>query len=205
MKTSCFPVLGVLLSATGTAAGERVEARGRKADPPMATDVAVLTAALEHLSAEKRITWDGPYHPERRRILLHKASGGPMGVPSDQQMDSDTRNEAWMVPRDVAGDLRRRNTASVSLVGPSFGNYVSLIDVVKLLKSRNLRTVHRPVEYPDAKGYATAWLPGYSRDGTQAVARFRFGPTAHGATATYLLARRKDRWEVVKHALAYYV
>jgi hypothetical protein len=52
-------------------------------------------------------------------------------------------------------------------------------------------------EYPDARGYVSPMLPGYSLDGLTACLFFRFGPTPHGALGCYLLRRVKGRWEVV--------
>ncbi len=60
-------------------------------------------------------------------------------------------------------------------------------------------------KYPQALGYVIAWLPGYAADGQSAVFRARFGPTAHGATLTYLLTRKDGRWTVVWRKTRFYV
>jgi hypothetical protein len=54
------------------------------------------------------------------------------------------------------------------------------------------------------RAYVSAWLPGYSQDGRSAVVRFWFGPSAHGAIATYRLTRKGGHWKIDWHKLAYY-
>jgi hypothetical protein len=58
--------------------------------------------------------------------------------------------------------------------------------------------------YPDALAAVYLWLPGYSEDKSQAVVRFHFDPTSHGATATYLVVKEGDSWKVKERKLAYY-
>ena len=36
------------------------------------------------------------------------------------------------------------------------------------------------------------------------VVRFGFGPTAHGATGTFLLKKTAHSWEIIQKYLAYY-
>ena len=42
------------------------------------------------------------------------------------------------------------------------------------------------------------------KDGQEAVLRAWFGPTAHGATVTYMLAKKDGRWKVVWRKVTYY-
>jgi hypothetical protein len=53
-------------------------------------------------------------------------------------------------------------------------------------------------------GYAIAWLPAYSEDAKTALVRVYFGPTPHGATATYLLVRQNGEWTIKWRRTAYY-
>lgn len=61
-------------------------------------------------------------------------------------------------------------------------------------------------QYPKARGYVEANLPGYSRDGRTAVVLFTSGPRAHpdlgyADTGTYLLRKLKGRWEIVERSI----
>jgi hypothetical protein len=58
---------------------------------------------------------------------------------------------------------------------------------------------------PQAYAFARVWLPAYADHSRRAIFRFAFGPSGHGATATFLL-RRDDagKWIVTTCSLAYY-
>jgi hypothetical protein len=60
------------------------------------------------------------------------------------------------------------------------------------------------MKHPDAKNYVWLLAPGYSSDGKTAIVRLSFGPTAHGATATYLLVKEKGKWKVRQRRISYY-
>ena len=49
----------------------------------------------------------------------------------------------------------------------------------------------------DGSGYVIALLPGYSKDGNTAVFEAYCGPSAHGATLIYKLAKKDGKWTVV--------
>jgi hypothetical protein len=58
---------------------------------------------------------------------------------------------------------------------------------------------------PDAFAHAHIWLPAYTDHTRLAIFRFSFGPSSHGATATFVL--RKDesgKWSIETCSLAYY-
>src|SRR5579885_1977554 len=59
-------------------------------------------------------------------------------------------------------------------------------------------------QFPDARGYVTPLLPGYSRDGGEAVFLFGFGPTPHGAVGFHRLRRANGRWEIARKRLGDY-
>lgn len=59
-------------------------------------------------------------------------------------------------------------------------------------------------EYPGAVGYVRLRMPGFATDGNTALVRFVFGPTAHGATATYMLVRTEHGWRIVAQGEALY-
>jgi hypothetical protein len=110
------------------------------------------------------------------------------------------RRKGWEVPAEVAESLVQRNAKPTSLRGWGFAEGIAVADLgpTSDLVSRT------PPEYPDAKAYAIVFLPGYSKDGRTAVVQFDFGPTPHGASATYLLVRTEGGWTVTQSALVYY-
>jgi hypothetical protein len=57
--------------------------------------------------------------------------------------------------------------------------------------------------YPTARGYVEAILPGYSRDGREALFFFRLGPTEHGAFGCYYLKKLDGRWEIALKRIYY--
>ena len=58
---------------------------------------------------------------------------------------------------------------------------------------------------PQAYAFARVWLPAYAEDSRRAIFRFAFGPSGHGATATFLLRRdHAGKWTVTTCSLAYY-
>ncbi|MCW3096805.1 MAG: hypothetical protein JWL77_2423 [Chthonomonadaceae bacterium] len=58
-------------------------------------------------------------------------------------------------------------------------------------------------DYPEAKGFISAWLPGYSKDRKTAVLHFMVGPGAHGGFGTYLLIHSGGQWKIKWSALRY--
>jgi hypothetical protein len=54
-------------------------------------------------------------------------------------------------------------------------------------------------EYPAARGYIIAWLPGYSKDKKTAILHFSIGPSAHGGVGTYLLVNARNKWKIKWH------
>ena len=57
----------------------------------------------------------------------------------------------------------------------------------------------------DARAWVQIQLPGYSNSRDRAVLRFNFGPTPHGAAATYFLVKQNGMWKVRWRAFAFYV
>jgi hypothetical protein len=56
-----------------------------------------------------------------------------------------------------------------------------------------------------ARGRVGFWAPAFSPDGRRALVRVRFGPTPHGASATYVLERGPGgAWTVEWSKLAFY-
>jgi hypothetical protein len=164
-------------------------------------DATIISTAIQHFSEQKvALAFIG--RESKKVILIHNESSGPSAYLSDSQLRAELRQEKWEIPSELSEGLRRRNAKAVSLSDLRFGKGVLVADLRKLpfeLPGRD-----PPKEYEEAKAYADVWLPAYSSDGTTAVFRFSFGPTPHGATATYLLSKRDGIWRVSKWAFSYY-
>jgi len=137
---------------------------------------------------------------EKRVILLHPRTEETSGMLSADQLDGEFRDSQYDIPRDLAENLRIRNVGSVSLktFAPKRANVVmhDLSDIEQYEFDRR---------YPSARCFVHLWLPGYSDDGRLAIVRCWIGPTAHGATATYLLVNKSGTWQVKWRTMAHYV
>lgn len=197
MRVACVVSLAGLSSAVLGAPPTAVEAKAAR------DDAAVISAAIGHFS-ERKDEWSFIGREAKAVILVHTDSSGPRGSDlSDELTQSDLRGEKWELPAAVADDLLRRNARAVPLTHLTFGACALVADLKKV--SHGFSAEGLPKEYCEAKGYAYVWLPGYSEDGATAVVRFAFGPTAHGATATYLLVKAGGAWAVTKASHTYYV
>lgn len=96
--------------------------------------------------------------------------------------------------------LWARNKHPVSLNGWSVGDKRILV----LPEKRTTSTGYPEYVAPKAQAYVQAYLPGYSKDRARAVLRIRFGPSAHGASATFFLVKEGYAWIVRWRRLAYY-
>jgi hypothetical protein len=129
-------------------------------------------------------------------------TGGSPGFLGDDQLNGEGHDETpYLIPADIRADLQRRNPKepiSLAAFKPSSPS-------ILLAELRGLRRLDGfSAKYPDARGYVVTWLPGFSKDGRAAVLRASFGPTAHGATVTYMLVKKSEHWEVVWRRVAYY-
>jgi hypothetical protein len=205
MRARFFLTLAALVGAVAV----RLPAADDKArlDPPAdkksaVDDAAAITMALRHFS-EQKVLWAFTGRESRKSILINRESAGPSPLYlSDAQLRADLANEKWSVPKDLAEGLRQRNAKTVLLDDLKFGSAVLVGDFKD--GPPVLDGAGAPKKYAAAKAYADVWLPVYSKDGRTAVVRFWFGPTAHGATATYLLSKKDGTWTVTKWGFAYY-
>lgn len=116
--------------------------------------------------------------------------------------DAGNELERWArenkVTSDVVDDVASRSPKGICYLlaryQPSNPNILKRkIDVIDL-----------DTQFPKARGYVETRLPGYSRDGQNALLSFTFGPTPHGAVGFYLLKRVNGRWEIIMRSLYYY-
>lgn len=155
-------------------------------------DVAVLYATFKHFAEHEH--WLSGHPPEATMLVVHTETNGKYPF-------------VLARPRENYLNLVSRNAEKTSLRGLPFGKGVIVED------PNNFRPLHFGFQdqvqkkYPHIKRscYVYLWLPGYSNDRKTAVVRFRFGPNAHGAAATYLLRNDNGLWIVASYDLAYFI
>jgi len=165
-------------------------------------DKAIISVVLEHFRQEE-ITKHPSANGKKMTIIIDAESLGPLGLSQDQ-FKSELRDVGWELPTAMFDRLRERNRQIFSLA-----NLKGMQDVVvEMLGTSPDVTFFLPSfkeKYPDAIAIINLWMPAYSKDKTLALVRFHFGPTAHGACATYLLVKSQGRWTVKHSKFAYYM
>ena len=139
-------------------------------------------------------------------IVDHENQGAPFGLSYELQ----DRNWPSLAP--LAADLKSRN-AEVSAI-PIPRRSVADCIVVDFDDIRSELENHPAFQYgfwemvqekhPDWRFWVMFCLPGYSVDGNTALVRLSFGPSPHGATATYLVKRSGNTWVIEWCEIAYY-
>lgn len=134
------------------------------------------------------------------QILVHlrpsRLDPGPKG-----QLAADLSDLVAAEVGVLLEDMRARTTCEGPLPDLSSPDLdLQLVDLDKLVSWPGFGLE----DYPDAKCFVRTWLPGYSSDGTTALVRLAFGPTPHGASATYLLRRGGSQWRIDWSHLTYY-
>jgi hypothetical protein len=184
-------------------ADEKVKSNQPAENKAADDDAKTITAAIEHFSNQK-VEWAFTGREYKKVIAIDKVSLGPALIYlSDDQLSADLRDEKWEIPNELRENMRQRNARVVSLSNLKFGKAVLVADLGNISPDLDAKELAKPLG--EAKAYAHVWLPGYSKSGSTAVVRFFFGPTSHGATATYLLSKTDGVWKVMKWAFAYYV
>jgi hypothetical protein len=144
-------------------------------------------------------------------IVLHTRTPEKTGFLMSHQIRSDIGIHT--LPRDVEEDLRRRNTppdakpdtydaVAAFYTNLTFSARIVVADVTDKTGGRSSGAFEK--SHPKARGFARAYLPGYSKDGTRAVVRASLGPSPHGAMVTALLEKLGDKWVVKWHHIAWY-
>ena len=144
-------------------------------------------------------------------IVLHTRTPEMTGFLVSAQIRSDIRS--YTLSSDVEADLRRRNTPSGAKPGTytavtafytnlTFSARIVVADAIDETGTPSYGAFEKA--YPKARGFARAYLPGYSKDGTRAVVRVSVGPSPHGSMVTASLARVGEKWMVKWHRITRY-
>src|SRR5258708_13616666 len=143
-------------------------------------------------------------------IVLNERTPEKTGMIRPEQMEHDI-GKGHTIPGGVQSDLLRRNekpgtydSQLASFAALKFGQRVVVTNVTAISQrdrfSRAFEQAH-----PTALAWVEAWLPGYSKDGTQAVVRAWIGPSDHGAVVTAFLEKSGDKWGIKWHYFARFV
>jgi hypothetical protein len=125
-----------------------------------------------------------------------RADIGRRTLPSDAERDLQKRN----TPPDAKPDTYDAVTALFTNL--TFATNIVVADLTDQMGGLNYGKFQKA--HPNARGWMMAYLPGYSKDGTQAIVRAAVGPWPHGASITALLKKNADKWIVKWHYIAYY-
>lgn len=187
-------LLAILLQ-TGCAKPVSDAQRANHAD---AIDKSVLMAALVHFRSLPDL-WLPSASAAEGHLLLHRDYETSKGLISASQIKGDISQ--WTVPEEARLDMERRVDATEELPRSHLPAFIHILDFDERPPYNILEFVDHGSE---AKCWVKLWPPGYTRDGRRAVVRFLFGPTSHGASATYLLQQCDGKWHIVHHSVAYY-
>ena len=197
---------GATTSTTPAAPAPQPVASATQPVPPRTDEEQVLELALRAFAYSGDEVWLRPT-PQKPRLVIHHQTEAKSGMLTDSQLGSDLRGTGRAIPLDVRRDLQGRNTGSAPLAGHRFiDGRLHVADVDGAMGNDFLtRDEKFEAAFPNAFAYAHVWLPGFSADGKEAVVRFWFGPTLHGATATYYMARGRQGWRIKWRKIAHYL
>jgi hypothetical protein len=158
-------------------------------------DAQVLAVAIDDFKTTDRCAPVGNHPIRVDSVTL------PSGIlTSDVQVRHETNGEDWSSVSAMLENLRQRNSESQALAWqPPSSLGVVVVDLSTLKSEYDFLE-----KFPDTRCHVRLWLPGYSPDGQRALVRFSWGPSPHGATATYLLSRTDGSWHVRWRHVAVY-
>jgi hypothetical protein len=218
-------VLLTLAPCVGCSAPPRTESEVSRVEPPPTSSIRSIAIdpsiprdqLLMELVLADFVQRQGrtPADADAGTLILvdHQNNGPPFGMVSDDQLSSELRDRDWPALAHLAADLRSRNGGVQSMPAPR-SSVVPCVIADFSTFSKGLELSADPLSeywrrmraaYPDAACWVEFWLPGYAPEGDRALVRFSFGPSAHGATATYLVMMAGDSWVIEWCELAYYV
>ncbi|MCE9558469.1 MAG: hypothetical protein K8R88_05920 [Armatimonadetes bacterium] len=164
----------------------------------------VVALVLSAFLSEKS-TFDVAQKGDSSVVIVGQNSDGPSFYLSVSQISADLNTPGWSEEKELTASIIARNTKPVSLRDRTLGNRTVIEDLSGIPDGWDYTTIKAlQKKHPNADRFVTLWMPGYNKDQTRAIVRFWFGPTPHGATATYLLTKKAGKWTVQKHRFAYY-
>ena len=173
----------------------------RDADPaPSNVEQIVLETALDHFRGLEEAN---TVQSAGSLLLVHHETGGPSMLISEVQVSSDLDHRSRfreVLDLRVALETANEVVHDVPLEGSDPRWIVMDLETVPWAEFAYSWIRER---FPDARAMVRAWQPAI--DGEKALVRFTFGPTPHGAVATYLLRRHGNDWRVAWHDVVFYL
>ena len=163
-------------------------------------DQAVLEALLLSVCADK--DFPAPPADDKSEIILHERNPETIEqIINVSEVSFDTGHKD--LPKDAWDDMIRRNVVrlspnsrEISYAGLQFDPKIQVANAFPGPKPPFQGKSFEEV-YPTARGWVSAWVPGFSKDHRTAVVRAQVGPAGHFATMTAILKRQSDKWVVV--------
>ena len=166
-----------------------------------AEDVSVIDKVLFDILSYKGWEVRSPDNLKAPNIIIFDSTSTSSEGTESEMNTELTERQANDIDLHMRQDLLKRNISTLSISGTKFSPHI-------LLKKTEVPSFGDPfkiVEEAHARCWVEVMLPGYSADGSKAIIRLIYGPTAHGARGTYLLAKRNGKWIVVWRVFRQYV
>jgi hypothetical protein len=194
-----------VLAQVSSLAQDAPESRSQPIAPPMGKtasgpDRDVLEALLLTVVEDK--DFPPPASGDKGVIVLHERN--PKSVDSlinASQVSFETGGKD--LPKDAWDDLIRRNvirqnpnSRQITYKGLQFDPKIQVGNAFPGPEPPFVGKTFEDV-YPSARGWISAWVPGYSKDGHTAVVRAQVGPCDHLATLTAILKQLNGKWVVI--------
>ncbi|MHC5112006.1 MAG: hypothetical protein ACYTHJ_19255 [Planctomycetota bacterium] len=164
--------------------------------PDRATDFTLLDIALADFAG--RDAFDS-HAFSGDVIVIQRSTRFPTATLDERRLISGRRTES--LSAELVESLRQRNDGAISIADfkPSTPNVV-VDDLSASIATRRIQTIRALREkQPNARGFVHTWRPGYNSTGTEAVLRFRLGPSrmGKGAVATYRFQKQGEDWTIL--------
>ena len=210
MRKSYAVVLLVLASAW-IAGSQPAEAQENSIDPSVVrdrfaeSDRAILELVLSDFASQDE-SWVPKRRAETEVVLVHSETLKTNGMLSDSQAGVELRDKEIDGLPEFLGQVRERNAGAVKLPAfPMEEHGLVSLNLDEAISKRFLRFGKLKEVHPQAFAFVQLWLPGYDAEGDRALVRFHFGPTSHGATATYFVVKRGEAWAIEWRNFSYYL
>ena len=143
-------------------------------------------------------------------IVLNVRTPEKTGMIRREQMENDI-GKGHSVPNGVQNDLLSRNekpgtydSQLASFASLKFDQRVVVTNLTAIVAGDGFGRAFTQAQ-PKARAWVEAWLPGYSKNGAQAIVRAWIGPSDHGAVITAFLEKNGDKWVIKWFHLAHFV
>jgi hypothetical protein len=178
---------------------------------PDERDLKVIDAALLHLLANPDFTMILAKKPEAKDdVVLDVTGPEKTGFLQAAQISGELGKKQKVDEELLAATLTRNKKSGydavpISYAGAKLDPRIIVGDLTKLPEQKFDFGQGFQKVYPKARGYVSLHLPGYSKDGTQALLRGYTGPSPHGACVTALLELRDGKWTVKWSKVSFFV